>query len=49
MHYKYICKNCGKKFELGQAYSNHIKSHNSSLNSDSNTDNEPIDQFLKTN
>lgn len=38
MHYKYTCKHCSKRFELGQAYSNHIKIHSSSL--DSNTDDE---------
>jgi hypothetical protein len=46
MHYKYICRHCSKRFELGQAYSNHIKSHNSSLNSEDSDESIEIDNEL---
>src|SRR5690348_9167831 len=49
MHYKYTCKHCSKRFELGQAYSNHIKIHSSSLDSDTDDEtDEPIETDIET-
>ena len=43
MNYKYIRQYCSKKFELGHAYSNHIKSHNNILSDEDSSD---VDEFL---